>query len=829
MGVTNFRLRSAVATFVLFLAANALLSAAVSPVVISGKVVDENGAPVQNARIEVTGPASSTGVVTTDSDAVGAFGFSLETEGVYRVRVDHEGFFQFVQQQMDLKPDTPIEIRINHVRELAESMDVRYSPPAIDPEQTSDTKRLHSPDIQNVPYPASQDYRSALPLMPGAIIDNAGAIHFNGGATNEANYRLNGFDVSDPASGGLGARMNVDTIQTIEWEASRFSPETGKGSAGTVEIRTQMGDDHWRFLVTNFVPGLAVQNGVYLSHYSPRLIVSGPIRKTRAWFHDSFDAYYTANTITQLPAGQNRITSLTATNLTRLQWNISDNQILTGSLLLNFVDSRNNGLSFLDPIPTTRNTRQTLAVATIKDQFIIGRGLLEFGFANTSGYFRSSPQGDQPYVLTPFGAAGNFYRNDKSWEGRQEWLIHGYVRPLSWHGSHQLQIGADVERSNLDQTIFRHQLTVVRADGSAVRTVQFEGGPRQYQTNIEAYGYALDRWNPRSDLTIEAGFRTQWDEYTGGAPPAPRLAASWVPKWLGETKLSAGWGIFYNAVTLNMLALSQEQTSTTIYYVPNGQPVGVPIESQFVLSPHALKLPRFAISSFTVERHLPFNIYGRVNLISREGSRGFSFEQVAMNPSTNLYVLDNIERERYRAAEFSVKRTFLSKYQWFASYTHSEARTNAVLSYSIENPLLSPQAGGPLPWDAPNRVTTWGWAPIQKTWFPAFARPVVGDTDIQILADFRTGFPFSATSEAGYLVGAPNDLRFPNYMTLNVAFERRFPFHGYLWAFRVALINSLNRANPNVVNSDFNSPQFLAFQRGQARAVNVRLRFIGRK
>jgi hypothetical protein len=38
----------------------------------------------------------------------------------------------------------------------------------------------------------------------------------------------------------------------------------------------------------------------------------------------------------------------------------------------------------------------------------------------------------------------------------------------------------------------------------------------------------------------------------------------------------------------------------------------------------------------------------------------------------------------------------------------------------------------------------------------------------------------------------------------------------------------LDRQNPNVVNSDFNSPQFMAFQRGQSRALNVRLRFIGR-
>ncbi len=91
--------------------------------------------------------------------------------------------------------------------------------------------------------------------MPGALPDNGGQIHFNGGDSNQTNYRLNGFEVSDPATGALNARLNVDTVQTLEWDASRFSPDEGKGSAGTLDIRTEMGDDHWRFAGTNFIPG----------------------------------------------------------------------------------------------------------------------------------------------------------------------------------------------------------------------------------------------------------------------------------------------------------------------------------------------------------------------------------------------------------------------------------------------------------------------------------------------------------------------------------------------------------------------------------------------
>jgi hypothetical protein len=280
---------------------------------------------------------------------------------------------------------------------------------------------------------------------------------------------------------------------------------------------------------------------------------------------------------------------------------------------------------------------------------------------------------------------------------------------------------------------------------------------------------------------------------------------------------------------LKILTLNQEQSSITSFYAPGGLPFGAPLETRFVSNPHELRLPRYAITSFSVERQLRWNIYGRLNLISRDGSHGLSFARRVPDPSTNVYLLDNIEHQRYRAAEFSVRSTFLNKYQWFASYTRSEARSSAVLAYSIENPLLAPQSGGPLGWDAPNRFLTWGWMPVETKWFPRFLQPVVGETDFQLLADYRSGFPFTVTNEVGYLIGKPNGERFPDYFTVNIALERKFPFRGYMWAFRAGLNNVLDRQNANVVNSDFDSPEFMKFGRGQARAANVQLRFLGRK
>ncbi|HWE50801.1 MAG TPA: carboxypeptidase regulatory-like domain-containing protein [Bryobacteraceae bacterium] len=806
-------------------------------VVVTGKVLDENGAPVNQARVIVlpegaaSVPANPQNAAT--SDPAGVFHLEIPANGSYRIEAERDGYFVFTNPRVALDEETPLEIHMNHLRELAEAVDVHYSPPVIDPEQTSDTTRLNSQEILNIPYPSSQDYRSALPLMQGAIQDNSGQIHFNGGNTGQTNYRLNGFEVSDPATGALTARLNVDTVQTLEWDSSRFSAAEGKGSAGVLDIKTEMGDDHWRFGGTNFIPGFGSQDGLHLNHWSPRVKLSGPLMKSRLWLSTAVDAYYVVNTVTGLPKGQDQATSSTGSNLTRLQWNITGSQILTASFLGNLSDNNRTGLSVLSPAETTVNIRQSIFMGTLKDQWMVGGGLVELGFADSRTYLRSSPQGNAAYVVTPFGATGNFFTDQTRNTGRQEWFANGFVAPLhgpGWlKGTHQIQIGTDVEHSDLDQNILRNEYTSVRVDNSIVRDVQFLGSPQQFKNKVEAYGYVLDRWVPFDGLLLEGGFRTQWDQYTGGAPFAPRLSAAWSPKWAGGTKFAAGWGVFYDAVTLGMLALSQEQDSISTFYGPTGAITAGPINTHFVLKPGDLRLPRFAISSFSAERKLPFQLYGKLNLISREGSRGFTFQDIVQSPSLNLYVLDNIQRQRYRAASFALRRTFLSKYQWFASYTRSESRANAVINYAIENPIFAPQSGGPLPWDAPNRVLAWGWAPVEKTWFPHFMSRLIGDTDAQLLFDYRTGFPFTVTNEAGEIVGAPNSMRFPDYATVDVALERKFPFRGYLWAWRVGLINSLNRANPNVVNSDIDSPQYLAFARGQSRAVNVRLRFLGRK
>ncbi len=72
---------------------------------------------------------------------------------------------------------------------------------------------------------------------------------------------------------------------------------------------------------------------------------------------------------------------------------------------------------------------------------------------------------------------------------------------------------------------------------------------------------------------------------------------------------------------------------------------------------------------------------------------------------------------------------------------------------------------------------------------------------ISVLADMRTGFPFSVRDPSGLVVGAVDSYRYPVNFDLNLAIERVVTLRGYRFALRGGMDNITNQANPTAVNN----------------------------
>ena len=807
---------------------------AAAQVTVTGKVTDENGVAVAGARLEIA-PAAGGAVTTLISGQSGEFSTAFEAQGEYRIRAEKQGFFLLKQSAVTLRAgDNHLAVTLNHVEEMAESVSVVYSPPAIDMQEPNERKQLNSVEILSVPYPAPQDFRNALPLFQGVVQDTQGRLHFNGGSTGQTYFTLDGFNITDPVTGRLSTRLDIEAVRSLDLDTTRFSAEKGKGSAGSLDIQTKMGDDRWRFGGTNFIPSLSTDEGLHFNKWTPRLELSGPLKKGRAWFHNGFDLFYDVDTIHGLPSGQNRSRGITGSDLSRFQVNITPANILTGSFLMNYADRTRTGLSFLDPAETTTSQYGRFYMGSLKDQiYLPGGALLEVGMADSRGYTHQLPQGHALYEITPFGRRGNYFVDLDRHFYRQQWLANAFLPTFQAHGSHQLKMGIDLDTDSFHQKVMRHDYEVVRADLSVARYVTFTGNTFQGRKNLMISEYVQDRWTPREGILVEAGLRGDWDQLLRQPLWSPRISVAWAPSWLRETKFAAGVGIFHDAVPLSILTQHQDQVSLSTFYGLDGAVRFGPVATQFLTDEHALRAPQYRTESFSVERKLPFDLYGKASYTRKRGSRGFTFvNDGAVPPGSDvpvgLYELRNSRRDRYYGLEFSVRRTF-GRFEWAAGYTRSAARSDAVVDYSLEDPIFGLQAPGPLAWDTPDRFLMWGWAPVPKRLLPHFLEFAARNTDAGYLVEYRTGFPFSVVSDEGYLAGPPNALRYPNYFNINLHFERRFRALHYMWAWRFGFNNLTNNGNPNTVNNNIDSPDYLTYGRGQLRAFSVRLRFLGKR
>jgi hypothetical protein len=779
-------------------------------------VVDENGIPIPGARVTIRGQAGS---LNCQTDLAGRCRITGVSGAGWELRAEKEGYYVF--NLPTVQSSGAIEVVLNHQQEVRETVNVTESAPAIDPAQVSAREGLSGIDIINIPYPSTRDYRYVLPYIPGVILDQNAQPHVEGGETYQALTVLDGFDLTQPANGQLLARVSTDALRAVDVESSRISAQYGKAPAGVLNLRTGIGDDHYRFAATNFIPSVQNKKGWALDKVDPRFTLSGPIRRGRAWFFDGIDGEYDNNIIPELPKGEDTDIVWRTSNLAKAQVNVTTRDIVTGSFLVNWLHDDHQGLSTLSPASTRPEDSENLYFGSIKEQHAFSEeSLVEVGMAVARYGLEQTPIGSHRYVLTPNGAIGNSYLRAHTIARRTQGIANWYL-PRHWHGRHDLKLGVDIDRLTYDQFFQRSSISATRdcpASGPPCYPIAlsstFSGAAPSTIYNAETSGYIEDRWAPFSRLLIQPGVRFDWDEVVRRPLVSPRLAGTFVPTKSGNTKISAGVGVTYQSTNLALVALPFQGSRQDTFYDAQGN--ATIFNTTFAVDRSRLLAPRFINWSVALEQKLPAQLFLKAEFIKRDGIHDFVYNTPGGLPGTD-FVLQNTRTDRYYSFKLVLRRTFRKGYIITASYVRSSSRSNEVLDYSLDNPVLSPQVAGPYPWDAPNRFVSWGWLPLARGF------------NVGSSLDVHTGFPFAAINNQQQIVKPPGAYRFPTYISLNLHLEKRFRALGFYWALRGGFDNITNRQNAFTVNNNINSPQFLTFSNFDRRAFTARIRFLGRK
>ncbi|MGA2964236.1 MAG: TonB-dependent receptor [Candidatus Korobacteraceae bacterium] len=798
-------------------------------------VTDENGVAIAAAHVSLQLTPQSA-ALRCDTDFSGHCQFPAISVGDYRLRVEKPGFYALVLPAVHVGITTDVEVRLSPQREVREEMNVVELPPAIDPTQTASQEQLTGLNIIDIPYPDTRDYRNALNFIPGVVQDASGQPHVAGAETYQTLTLLDGFNVTQPANGLLLVRVSTDAFRLVQVESSRIPAEYGKATAGVLSMNTLTGDDHYRFTITDFIPSVQDKNGLTFDKVDPRINFSGPLRKGKAWFFNALEGEYDNVVITELPSNADSDHVWRVSELAKVQTNLTSRNILTTSFLYNHLHDEYLGLSVLAPQQASPVDAEAAYVANIKDQHYFHSGkLLETGFGFVQNDLNEYPHGNLPYFITPETSGGSYYLTQRTQARRWQALANLYLPSRQWHGRHEFRLGIDLDRVAYDAAFQRQPIAFLREgqspppNGNCLAVIPspcsrystFSGGGESLTHNVQTSGYVQDRWSPANRLTVESGLRYDWDEILRQSLFSPRLSAAYALDSEAKTKLSAGVGLVYDETSIRLIARPLAGERQDVFFDANGNPLGAPVVTTFSANPSSLSAPRSLNWSAAIERRLPAAVYLKAEFIERLGSNGLVYNTVNEATGGN-FQLQSTRQDHYDAIQLALRKHFRGPYMVFGSYTRSKTRSNQVLDFNVDNPVLSPQAAGPYPWDTPNRFISWGLLPF-------FKLPLIKKLDLAYSAEWRDGFDFSVVNDQSQLVGARGSQRFPAYFTLNVQMEKRFHAFGHYLAIRAGFDNITGHRNPTVVNNDIDSPQFLTFSNFTGRAFTTRIRLLGTK
>ncbi len=812
---------------VLLLAGLVLGGQAAAQVAWNGRVVDQNDAPVAGARVRIHQVAGT--VFEGESSPTGSVVITVPAPGRYLVTVDHAGYFQLHEQAMDIVPGgAESTLVLNVQEEVFQSVHVGALPNPVDATVTADQERLSGTDINDVPYPATESLRNGMKLLPGTVEDPSGGLHFHGGAEYQTQYTLNGVDITDPITGHYTTPLAVDGVQSVDLDAAREPAQYGPGSGGTLAIQTETGTDEYHYTVTNFIPGIDERGGTRIGDWTPRGVFSGPIDKGNAWFSDSVNGNYNSGYVYGLPSGADTNPAWALGNIAHAQVNLSPANIFYADFLINFDHQAHLGLGPLDPDPTTSGLSDHEWILAAKDSHSWYNGsLVEFGIAWQEVYHREVPEGTAPYLYTPEGRSGNYYVDSRQNGRRGQVFANYFPRARHLWGRHQLQAGSNAQRLDDDARFSRSENEIIGLSGLPEFVTTFQGSGIFNRGNTVSSAYLMDNWQPAGRITVDAGARLDWDGMVGSSAVSPRIAVAWAPMADGRTKLTAGYAILRDPSNLALFSLPFDQRAVTTPYNSSGQPLA-PLITTF-LPGHDLRFPSYGQWSAGAARDLGHRISADAEWMRKRGSDGFVYASTGPAVPVNFdlvnlaggyggdYVLSNLRRDAYDEMALTVRQNFGDQFGWMASYTRSQAVSNAVLSTTVDQPLQVMSNFAPMPWDAPNHFLGWAYFPLHG---PNWA--------LAVLVDYRTGLPYSVTNDSGVLEGTLNAQRYPDNFDLNIHVERRFVFRGYRLGLRVGCNNITGHQNYTAVNNVEGSPNFDQFYGAEGRRFVVRIRTFGR-
>ena len=584
-----------------------VLAQATGTGIVTGRVVDSSGAVLPGVTVTMKSP-QALGQFTAVTDAQGIYRIANLPPATYEARAELQGF-QTVVQTVNVRVATTLAVDFNlAVGAMSETVNVTAETPIVDPERSGLSINISNQALTQVPISTQRRYQDVWALAPGVFVrpDQADINpSVNSRGTSENSTKLDGMDVTDPFGGGVfSVSFNYDAIQDIQIKTLGAEAEDGGRTGGFMSIVTKSGgnDVHGSaafFVIpqsfnSSNVAGVAANKRKSIQ---PDFTIGGPVEQNRVWFFGAYRRLHEDQTLNNAQAPLQRrgnqiyvkgTADLGGTHRlsASFQWDRThaNNAVLrtTGT----GAPSTTAGLSNATPALAAPSAWGTLVtggpLVGVNYTWVMRSNLLfqliasdmvnkpqnsaPPGGLGTSRVIQTNTAGNITGSLTTIAQEGDFGVVDVS--NRSMLYVYPSLSfPLNKWGTHDFKAGLELHpflRNRQSREIapvefyYRPPGTTGGADILIERDTFRTNGTGATVSNY-AYehiyaGYFQDRWKPRSNVSIKAGFRvdsnaifTEDRQKVLGSAFPPGFPTVTADQEFGQTTIAPNVGVAYDA------------------------------------------------------------------------------------------------------------------------------------------------------------------------------------------------------------------------------------------------------------------------------------------
>lgn len=215
---------------------------------IAGVIQDQSGKSIPGARVTIASIA--TGLSRTAiSGAGGAFVVPALPPGVYRVRVELNGFRSLMRDGVTLATGETLHLDLTlGVGAVTESVTVDGDASQLRSQSSGLGHVIDNTKIVELPL-NGRSFITLATLVPGVAVPPPPAAPFpriNGGRPRTNEYLFDGISVLQPEPGQVAFFPNVDAIQEFKIESNSPAAEFGRFNGGVINLTTKSGSNTWR-------------------------------------------------------------------------------------------------------------------------------------------------------------------------------------------------------------------------------------------------------------------------------------------------------------------------------------------------------------------------------------------------------------------------------------------------------------------------------------------------------------------------------------------------------------------------------------------------------